>query len=523
MSCQCGANCQPRRLPKWLLGQLADARSRFYAISGIPTDGFCCPLCLRVLPQTCTTIAHAPSKGVGGGEQTFLCKSCNSFLGTAYEAGADEIISALEEAKLTGSTQHKIAANFQTGPRIYLDAVVSGAKAANKIDAKPRRRNKEAEARFGAAKELGGPLSLWFRVPSESNVRLAFLSWAYLLLFRALGYAFIFSESGRLARAALLSGSMAQLSKAFFFTYGDFEGKTSPVTTGLLLRSEEPTLEASPPVAVAAEIGRSVISLPLADDPIGRYGHLLEYTSDGSNLIVMPFEVLFPGLTAAMTGVAEIHWRERDGGRLRVLATERDEVRAAIANATAPPPSRPSSGPLRDNPAWPPAVLPLPSAPRAESWRVTAAEYLSERGISPTEPSRKDDLTWMDAIRRVDPVAARHVADLRDLFLLGHDPRRKATEPHGLEVMAELNAVAAEHDPAARVVAGDFRLIAPDEDYASLSVRLIRGDLDTVVGPCYTYQTLVFALRMALNLGTDGLAGVRDTDLTTRAECGAAE
>jgi hypothetical protein len=30
-------------------------------------------------------------------------------------------------------------------------------------------------------------------------------------------------------------------------------------------------------------------------------------------------------------------------------------------------------------------------------------------------------------------------------------------------------------------------------------------------------------LRMTLNLGTDGLAGVRDTDLTTRAECGADE
>jgi hypothetical protein len=498
LPCPCGANCQPRRLPKWLLAQLDDARSGFYSVSGIETDGFCCPLCVRVLPRACATIAHAPSKEVGGSGRTFLCKACNSFLGTAYEAGADEFMLTLQEGKLTGRTRHRIAANLQTGPRIYLDAIVSGVGAPNSIEAKPRRRNKEAETRFGVAKELGGPLSLAFRVPSESNVRLAYLSWAHLLLFRSLGYAFVFSESGRLARAALLSGSMAQLSRAFFFTYGEFDGQTSPVTTGLLLRSVAPTIEASPPVAVAAEIGRSVISLPLADDPLGRYGQLLDYTSDESRLIVMPFEILFPGLATAMAGVAGIRWRERDGEAHRMLATERGEVRDAVARAKAPPTGRPSRGPLKDNPDWPPAVLPLPPAPRAESWRMTAAGYLNDRGAHPTEPSG-DDEAWIGAIRLVDKVAARHVADLRDLFLFGHDPRRRSTEPRGVAVMEELNSVAAEHDPDARVVAGDFRLISPDESYASLSVRLVRGDREIIVGPFYTYETLVFALRMSLN------------------------
>jgi hypothetical protein len=243
------------------------------------------------------------------------------------------------------------------------------------------------------------------------------------------------------------------------------------------------------------------VSLPLAEDPHDRYSHLFEYASDDSRLIVLPFEALFPSHASVMAGIADYRWRDRDGSEHRILTTNRDDVRSAVTNAKAPPSKRPSRGPIRDNPDFPPPVLPLPPKPRAETWRASAAAYLAARNALPDADSEADDLAWIDAVRRIDPVAARHITDMRNLFLLGQDPRKSA-EPRGMAVMADLNAVAAEHDPEARVVAGDFRLAAPGEDFGSLSLRVLRGDLDAVVGPHYTYQTLVFALRETLTHGS---------------------
>src|SRR5450759_5394646 len=106
--CECGANCGVRRQPAWLVAQLDDARSGFLAVAGGKNDGFCCPLCVRVLPQTCATVAHSPSKEVGGGGQTFLCKACNSFLGTAYEGATTGLIARIKEAKATGGSTNKV-------------------------------------------------------------------------------------------------------------------------------------------------------------------------------------------------------------------------------------------------------------------------------------------------------------------------------------------------------------------------------------------------------------------------------
>ncbi|MGK2852240.1 MAG: hypothetical protein ACSLFN_15215 [Candidatus Limnocylindrales bacterium] len=105
-----------------------------------------------------------------------------------------------------------------------------------------------------------------------------------------------------------------------------------------------------------------------------------------------------------------------------------------------------------------------------------------------------DDDAWIADLESVDSVAARHVADMRDLFLYRADPRR-GTEPRGVEVMRDLNRIASEVDKTARVVAGEFRLIDPAEDFSSLSARVLCGEDDLVVGPHYTYGTLVFALR----------------------------
>jgi hypothetical protein len=65
-------------------------------------------------------------------------------------------------------------------------------------------------------------------------------------------------------------------------------------------------------------------------------------------------------------------------------------------------------------------------------------------------------------------------------------------------VIRDLNRVAGEAAEGSRVVASDFRLVDAAEDYASLSVRVVSGDNDIVVGPHYTYETLVFAVHRIL-------------------------
>jgi hypothetical protein len=500
VNCACGANCQPRRLPDWLLAQLNDARHGLLAISGIATDGFCCPLCVRVLPESCATLAHAPSKEVGGDGATFLCKPCNSFLGTAYEGAADEFISSIAEAKRTGSVKQKISIGHRDGVRLYMDAVFSGTTDANRrIEAEPIRPNPDAEERFAVGREQDQVLLLRFRVPSEDHVKLAYLSWAFLLLFRRLGYVFVFSRSGQLARTALMFGSTKGLSPAFFFSYGDFEGEMSPIATGLLVRTETSDFDGFAPVAIGADIGNTVIALPLAEDPTAAYDHLLEYTADGSKLLVLPFDEIYPGHATAMQGIAAYRWQSRDGAQHRLFGGARHKVAAALAHAIAPPSGRPKvRGPLRHNPDWPPPVLPLPPEPRTGTWRAIATEYLATRDINVTPSSKPDDDdAWIAEVERVDQVAARHISDMRSMFLLGDEPHKR-TGPRGVEVMPDLNRVAGEAAEGSLVVASDFRLVDAAEDYASLSARVVSGDDDIVVGPHYTYETLVFALHRIL-------------------------
>ena len=512
MSCPCGANCQLRRPPEWLVAQLDDARSGLFAIAAILTDGFCCPLCVRVLPESCATIAHAPSKEVGGAGSTFLCKACNSFLGTAYEGAADEYVTSIKVAKSTGSVKQRITLRHRNGPRLFLDAVFSGTTDADRrIEAEPVRPNEEAERRFGAEKRPGEPLFLSFKVPSEEHLKLAYLSWALLLLFRRLGYAFVFSRSGSVARTALLSGTTKGLSPAFFFSYGAFEGDMSPTATGLLMRAEPPDHERFEPVAISADIGNSTIALPLTEDPAEAYEHLHEYTADDSRLIAVPFDEIYPGHATAMPGIAAYRWGSRDGAVHRVLGASRRDVAKALAGAQAPPSSRPKvRGPLRENPDWPPPPLPLPPEPRAETWRVVATEYLAGRGINLT-PSGvpADDDSWIADVRLIDPVAARHVEDMRNLFMLGREPRRR-TGPRGVEVVRDLNRNASEVDPGARIVAVDFRLVEAAEDFSSLSARVISREDDIVVGPHYAYDTLVFGLRETLRAAPG--AGTQNPD-----------
>jgi hypothetical protein len=62
---------------------------------------------------------------------------------------------------------------------------------------------------------------------------------------------------------------MQQLFRDFYFSYGDLNGSAAPTATGLLMHLEEDDTAAA--IALAAEIGNVVVSLPLADDPKAGY------------------------------------------------------------------------------------------------------------------------------------------------------------------------------------------------------------------------------------------------------------
>src|SRR4051812_42704845 len=85
--CRCGASCTGPPSPA-MQRLLDDAGEGFTQVTRLPLAGFCCPLCLRVLPDCCASFAHYPAAAAAGRRKTLLCKKCNSFLGAEYEPDA---------------------------------------------------------------------------------------------------------------------------------------------------------------------------------------------------------------------------------------------------------------------------------------------------------------------------------------------------------------------------------------------------------------------------------------------------
>jgi hypothetical protein len=503
-SCACGAGCKRHRLSDRLRAQLADGQRGLFGVTRIRTNGFCCPLCVRILPFTCATDGHAPSEVVGGIPRAFLCKSCNNFLGTRYEAGAADYIRGRRQASSRGGEDYRVSlrrkvGSAEVGPRIYLNATLSGEGIDKRIDARPVRRNPDLEKRFGAGRTEGETLVLHLpRRPSDDSIRLAFLSWVHLLLFAELGYAYVFSGAGRAARTALRSTSITGLNRAFFFVRGGYDGETEPVVAGVLIRSEGPEFKRTSFVGVAGEIGPAVVALPIDDDPDGLYLRLGDFLNDGSFLFVIPLATLFDGHEPMLRGIAS-YGLEREDSRIDRLY--RPDVRAALAEIRSATGlsngrrSRKRSGAGIEEPHWPPSPLELPLEPRDLTWRAAATRYLARRGVAASADDGSDE-SWIEAVRERDVVAARHLEDMRDLFQLGAD--RDSRPNLRFSFLEELNQAVADSAPGVRVTAFTAHATEPAvKPFASMACRFRIGDRDVVVGPHYRWETLVFALRDA--------------------------
>jgi hypothetical protein len=472
-------------------------------VASLSVDGFICPLCLRSLPDVCGTIAHAPAESVGGKPVTFLCKACNNFLGTTYEAGLSGWIERQREARTSGTATHKATLRHGDGTLLYADASFAGP---NGIKAQIRGGNRPAQSRFGAEAKAGVPLKISFRQPGEANLKLGYLAWGYLQLFARVGYSFVLSEAAMPAREALLTRSVRALGPAFFMISGQFDGGIAPVVTGIVLRLS-PIGDMA--LAVGVRFGGVFIALPMTDDPDDRYGRLAKYVGDHDLLIVAPFDDFYPG-QSALDKVADFRYETVDHRRLRVVGADREAAIRALSRA-APPPELRLNAPRQD---WlNPPTLTLPPEPRADTWRWQAADYLARLSIQVLPSATPDDdERWIEDVRRIDPVAGAHVFDMRRLFRDRADPRA-IRGPSMARWGALIDQLEAPYASIKATITMNAQIILPGEEYVCWSARIALVEDAVVVGPYYSYATLALAIDRVL---ATAASAAESSSLTTQ-------
>lgn len=485
----------------------------FADLVGASITGFCCPLCLRRLPSLCATEAHAPARRVGGRRAAFLCKACNNFLGFAYEASA---VAAIESTRLAAQGKPApIRASLSTpgGPHLFVEASFLetapdpevaarlGPRRHHRLDVRHLSPDPDVLARFKAARAgHDGRIEIHLKSPSIPNVRLAYLSWAYIQFFGRLGYGFVFSRPGQLARQALLGSSVKSFGSSLFFSHEHPLGALEPVRVGVLMRAgRTPGSAEGPYLALAVDLGESTCLLPLSGDDGSLYPGIPDLVvADEVDLVVVPFEALFSGPPTDL-GRAAGYAAQIPGKRRRVLVAPEPAILATdLANASRPPVATRRASPWPAHPDWPPVPLSVPPEPVTETWRKAAETYLVARGLKLAEAWRasEQDVEAIREIARLDVIAGRHVEDLYELFELGLPSRGQGKSTAG-SAGPELARLAELADPAARIVAADFRS-AGRGDYVSHSARLIWPSGDVVLGPFYRFRTLQIAIDVTL-------------------------
>src|SRR5437773_72093 len=84
IGCSCGDGCSGRQTVS--TARIEAMNHDFESLAGTRPSAFVCPLCAREVDRGCVSLAHAPSKRLGGRAVTLTCRRCNSRMGTWYEA-----------------------------------------------------------------------------------------------------------------------------------------------------------------------------------------------------------------------------------------------------------------------------------------------------------------------------------------------------------------------------------------------------------------------------------------------------
>ena len=218
--CACGAGCRPTtRRP----GKLQAALNADYErLTGSTPRVFCCPVCLRHVEQRCISEGHAPGRDLGGWVVVLVCRRCNSFLGSRYEAETVRMMKH-QRAVLTGEWIEPVRAGSGQPGRSMIDVearLVGDIRkgVVREIHLSHPKRGSSAARRWNeevAIARSGGGIRTRQSPADDDAVGRGFLSWAYQSLAGVLGYTFALSPSARLVATALLDPTSTVLGHRF--------------------------------------------------------------------------------------------------------------------------------------------------------------------------------------------------------------------------------------------------------------------------------------------------------------------
>jgi len=183
--CACGGACADRFPSAPWAEKLADDHK---IVTGVRPQGFMCPVCLRDLPISCSTPAHAPTKSLGGSVVTWCCRSCNNQMNRDWEQRAAQSFERTHRGTLRVPGMHPVPG------RMRVRRASDGSLHVLLMHTDEWSKSGKT---FGAAVEVAArgdfTLEFWEAKP-EVRVR-AFGSWVYLRAFAIYGYRFAYSPT----------------------------------------------------------------------------------------------------------------------------------------------------------------------------------------------------------------------------------------------------------------------------------------------------------------------------------------
>jgi hypothetical protein len=271
--------------------RLADVVTRmndeYQALTGAEPAGFICPVCLTDVPVSSVTRAHAPAQAVGGHVVTYICGGCNSAFGQHFEPGAIDAIRRQRGIRAGEWTEKwRVGSDRPGRSRIKTTVVVRqdpmtgeqelhihGPKAGT---AAHKRWLEEVDliVRQGADGRMEG------KYASNEIVHYAYMSWAYLALVGAAGYAFALSEPGRLVAEAMLAPDLTLMGSFAVVKVDDVpaEPEFEPSYPVAMSTSADP----ESPDAFGWRFGPVICVFPLRNDPTGEIYKTLGNTAVGN-------------------------------------------------------------------------------------------------------------------------------------------------------------------------------------------------------------------------------------------------
>jgi hypothetical protein len=515
--CSCGGGCDASPPGPWLSPLLEEAERGFLSVVGRPVAGFCCPLCNRELLVACATVAHAPAEAVGGRPVVFLCRRCNSFLGTAYEASAKAMFARLAHGD-AGQQILKVRYGRPGGPQIHGTATVTttpeGIVQLSVDGPKPDAFVIDDFRQHG----MRG-IHLSYREETEQHFKLALLSWAMLALFRRFGYTFALGHSSRAARAAILGRTLEPLGEAFCFTVGDWPSQIPSFVPAIVMAqrdSQGGSATGFDLIGFGASAGRVVVCLPFEADPEALRVRGLERLADDDGSFVRPvipisFDELFEE-SADVThlgGSCSYALDEDDGDRLVVLASSPATAAETLRMAANPGSTRHAQTLVADHTHddWQLELRDLPHRVTPSEWMAVFGADLDDRlaslGLPAATATPPDHETPEMLIARLSGLVPDHlVMHLRDALrvFVNLEPTIEPREAGATgRVTKLLDRYVREHRLRGSVWYA-FSAGAPAEleELSSYSVLLFDDERSHVVGPFYTISTLMQAVEEAL-------------------------